>query len=116
MAAERTTLSVCDLCTGHRQVLGLPGVHLGTNERACFEWHFFEPSLVRRHDLQRSAPQGNDDQRIGLEYALAMLLFRDLRTWHFCTSTRARLSPRQVARRGYRLRPARQGSRCVKGR
>src|SRR5690606_14235958 len=43
VACERTTLSVCDLRTGHLQVLGLPGVHLGSDERACFERHFFEP-------------------------------------------------------------------------
>jgi len=42
IASELTTLSVCDLVTGHRKVVGLPGVCLGQGDIACFDWHFFE--------------------------------------------------------------------------
>jgi DNA-binding CsgD family transcriptional regulator len=98
VASELTTLSVCDLCTGHRQVVGLPGVRLGADEIACFDRHFFEHPLVRYHgleggmltrrisdlvsrrDFQRSALYGDYYQRIGLEYEIAVPLFRDQHT------------------------------------
>lgn len=98
VASELTTLSVCDLLTGHRQVVGLPGVRIGTNEIECFDRHFFEHPLVRhhgiegglhtrrisdlvsRHDFQRSALYGDYYQRIGLDYAIAVPLLRDRRT------------------------------------
>ena len=98
VASELTTLSVCDLLTGHRQVVGLPGVRLGANEIDCFNRHFFEHPLVRhhgiegalltrrisdlvsRHAFQRSALYSDYYQRIGLEYAIAVPLLRDQRT------------------------------------
>ncbi|MDW5442305.1 helix-turn-helix transcriptional regulator [Polaromonas sp. SM01] len=98
VASELTTLSVCDLFTGHRQVVGLPGVRLGADEIACFDRHFFEhplvlhhgmdggeqtrrlSDLVSRHDFQRSALYGDYYQRIGLEYAIAVPLQRNPRT------------------------------------
>lgn len=98
VASELTTLSVCDLFTGHRQVVGLPGVRLGADEIACFDRHFFEHPLVRYHGLeggrltrrisdlvsrrefQRSALYGDYYRRIGLEYAIAMPLLRDQHT------------------------------------
>lgn len=98
VASELTTLSVCDLVTGHRQVVGLPGVRLGAAEIDCFDRHFFEPPLVRHHrvqgrlltrrisdlvswrDFQRSALYGDYHRCIGLEYAIAVPLFRDHRT------------------------------------
>lgn len=39
VAAELTTLSVCDLGTGHCDVTGLPGTGQGAAEIACFERH-----------------------------------------------------------------------------
>lgn len=98
VASELTTLSVCDLHTGHRRVVGLTGVRLGAAEIECFDRHFFEHPLVRhhgiegglltrrisdlvsRHDFQRSALYGDYYRRIGLEYEIAMPLFRDRRT------------------------------------
>jgi DNA-binding CsgD family transcriptional regulator len=98
VASELTTLSVCDLFTGHRQVAGLPGGRLGADEVACFDRYFFEHPLVRhhgiegglqtrrisdlvsRHDFQRSALYADYYRRIGLEYAMAMPLFRDRQT------------------------------------
>lgn len=97
VASELTTLSVCDLRTGHRHVIGLPGVGLGANEIACFDLQFFEHPLVRRHgldggastprisdlvsrhDVQRSALCAHDEQRIGLAYAMAVPLLRSRR-------------------------------------
>lgn len=98
VAAELTTLSVCNLVTGHRHVVGLPGVRLGADEIACFDRHFFEHPLVRhhgleggvltrrisdlvsRHDFQRSALYGDYYRRLRLEYTIAMPLLRDHRT------------------------------------
>lgn len=96
--SELTTLSVCDLLTGHRHVVGLPGVRLGANEIECFDRHFFEHPLVRHHGIdgglltrrisdlvsrrnfQRSALYADYYRRIGLEYAIAMPLLKDYRT------------------------------------
>ncbi|WP_232229864.1 helix-turn-helix transcriptional regulator [Polaromonas glacialis] len=98
VASELTTLSVCDLTTGQREVVGLPGGRLGTDEMECFDRHFFEhplvrhhgfegglltrriSDLVRRHDFQRSALFGGYYRRIGLEYAIVVPLFSDRRT------------------------------------
>ncbi|MFC6284701.1 MULTISPECIES: helix-turn-helix transcriptional regulator [Polaromonas] len=79
VASELTTLSICDLFTGHCQVVGLPGVRLGSDEIACFERHFFERPLVLHHGVQRSALYGDYYQRIGLEYAIAVPLQRNPR-------------------------------------
>ena len=49
VAADLVTLSVCDLLTGHREVVGLPGIRLGAEDNACFDRHFFEHPLVRHH-------------------------------------------------------------------
>ena len=98
VASELTTLSVCDLFTGHSQVVCLSGVRLGAEEIKCFDRHFFEHPLVRhhgieggsqtrrisglvsRHEFQRSALYDNDYRRIRLEYVMAMPLFNDQRT------------------------------------
>lgn len=95
VASELTTLSVCDLRTGHRQVLGLPSDCMGAQESACFDPHFFEHPLVcldARHggcimqnmsdvvsrvDFERSALYADGCRRIGLEHALAVRLCRD---------------------------------------
>ena len=94
VCAELTTLSVCDLANGHRHVLGLPGTRLGASEIACFDRHFFEHPLVQyqgvqavertrrisdlvsRRDFQRSALYGDYYRRIGLEYVIAVPLYR----------------------------------------
>lgn len=98
VAAELATLSVCDLVTGHRQVVGLPGLRLGADDIACFERHFFEHPLVLHHglegsgvtqrisdllsrrDFHRTALYAEYYRRIGLEYVVAVPLFRDGRT------------------------------------
>src|SRR5512141_2265226 len=71
VASEVATLSVCDLRTGHRKVVGLPGLRIGPDEMACFDRHFFEHPLVRHHGLER----GPATHRIS--DSLSRLDFRD---------------------------------------
>lgn len=98
VAAELTTLSVCDLTTGQRRVVGLSGICLGHNELTCFDRHFFDHPLVRHHglegggpsqrisdrvgqrDFQRSALYGDHDHRIGLHCVIAVPLLRSPQT------------------------------------
>lgn len=95
VASELATLSVCDLVTGHRQVIGLPGVRLGADDIACFDRHFFSHPLVLHHGLERGAStQRISDllsrrdfqrtglyadyyRRIGLEFVIAVPIFMD---------------------------------------
>ena len=69
-AADLTTLSVRDLSTGQHQVVGLQA-GLPTHRMA---------DRVSRHDVQRSATQGDSGLRIGLAYTIAVPLYRDRRT------------------------------------
>ncbi len=49
VASEFTTLSVCDLVSGRRQVYGLPAGALSAEDRKAFDRHFSEHPLVRFH-------------------------------------------------------------------
>lgn len=62
VASEFTTLSVCNLVNGRREVYGLPANALGADERAAFDRHFREHPLVRYHgyDGGRSAHRISD--------------------------------------------------------
>ncbi|MGJ7509017.1 response regulator transcription factor [Variovorax sp. GT1P44] len=98
VASELATLSVCDLVTGHRQVVGLPNLRLGAEDIACFDRHFFEHPLVRHHgieggrethrisdalsarDFHRTPLYAEYYLRVGLEHAVAVPLFVDGRT------------------------------------
>jgi DNA-binding CsgD family transcriptional regulator len=98
VASEVATLSVCNLATGHREVVGLPGVRLGAREIASFDRHFFAHPLVRYHgfeggrsthrisdslsrgDFRRTAIYADYYQRVGLEHAIAVPLYMDSRT------------------------------------
>jgi len=53
VASELTTLSICHLKTGRREVTGFPDERLGAEDRACFDRHFSEHPLVRYHAGQR---------------------------------------------------------------
>ncbi|MGZ5186839.1 MAG: helix-turn-helix transcriptional regulator [Caldimonas sp.] len=53
VAAELTTLSVCHLKSGRRDVTGFPDARLGAEDRACFDRHFAEHPLVRFHAVRR---------------------------------------------------------------
>ncbi len=95
VASELTTLSDCDLASGRRRVVGLPGVRLGERDIESFDRHFFEHPLVRFHGfdggrvtkrisdlLSRSefrctAIYADYYQRIGLEHTVAVPLWID---------------------------------------
>lgn len=53
--SELATLSLCDLASGHRHVIGLPSGALGASVRAAFDRHFREHPLVRYHADERGA-------------------------------------------------------------
>ena len=49
VASEFTTLSICHLASGKREVFGLPAAALSAEDRAAFDRHFHEHPLVRHH-------------------------------------------------------------------
>ena len=60
VASEFTTLSVCDLVSGRREVYGMPAGALSAEDRKAFDRHFSEHPLVRFHGYDR----GGATQRI----------------------------------------------------
>lgn len=95
VASEITTLSVCDLRSGRRSVIGTPAGAIGADDRACFDRHFREHPLVRYHaDLHgpgahrisdsvpfshfRHSPLYSDYyRRIGIDHAIAVPIHVD---------------------------------------
>ncbi len=95
VASELTTLSVCDLSSGSRQVTGVPEGAIGADERASFDRHFRAHPLVHYHaDLRgtlahrisdsvpftrfrHSALYSDYYRRIGIDHAVALPLFVD---------------------------------------
>jgi DNA-binding CsgD family transcriptional regulator len=93
VASEFTTLSVCNLVNGRREVYGLPAGTLSAEERAAFDRHFNAHPLVRYHghaggsvtrrisDLVpverfRQSPLFNDYyRRIRIDHALALPIY-----------------------------------------
>lgn len=55
VASETTTLSICDLASGRREVVACPAGRIGAVERAAFDRHFFAHPLVRDHGRERRA-------------------------------------------------------------
>jgi len=49
VASEFTTLSVCNLVNGRRDVYGMPAGALSADDRAAFDRHFHNHPLVRYH-------------------------------------------------------------------
>jgi DNA-binding CsgD family transcriptional regulator len=98
VASELTTLSVCDLVTGHRSVVGGPGAALSGRDIAAFDRHFFEHPLVRHHGVEGGATTwriadalprrsfldspiyAEYYRRVGLDQAVAVPLWMDGRT------------------------------------
>lgn len=98
VASEITTLSVCDLRSGRRHVIGTPAGAIGAADRACFDRHFREHPLVRYHaDARgRGAHRISDSlpfaqfrhtalfsdyyQRIAIDHAIAVPVWVDDRT------------------------------------
>jgi DNA-binding CsgD family transcriptional regulator len=52
IASDLTTLSICNLRTGHREVIGLPGQRLSRSDIEAFDRHFFTHPLVRYHGFE----------------------------------------------------------------
>jgi DNA-binding CsgD family transcriptional regulator len=93
VASEFTTLSVCDLVSGRREVYGLPGTSLSADERAAFDRHFKEHPLVRFHGydgggvtqrisdclplarFRESALYNDYYRRIRVDHAIALPIF-----------------------------------------
>jgi DNA-binding CsgD family transcriptional regulator len=98
VASEITTLSVCDLASGRRHVVGSRGSGLSAEDRACFDRHFHQHPLVRYHGLQRGAGAHRISdsvpfarfregalysdyyRRIGIDHAVAVPVAVDART------------------------------------
>ncbi len=55
VGSELTTLSVCDLNSGHRSVVSNPAVVMGRREIEAFDRFFYDHPLVRAHGRNRSA-------------------------------------------------------------
>ena len=93
VASEFTTLSICHLASGRREVFGLPAGALSEQDRAAFDRHFHEHPLVRYHAYQggrgtqrisdslpieqfrRSALYNDYYRRIGIDHAMALPIY-----------------------------------------
>lgn len=93
VAAEFTTLSICHLASGRREVFGLPAGALSEQDRAAFDRHFHEHPLVRYHAYQggrgtqrisdslpieqfrRSALYNDYYRRIRIDHAMALPIY-----------------------------------------
>ena len=54
-SSDLTTLSLCNLASGRRQVIGLPAAAIGAAARAAFDRHFRAHPMVRYHADDRGA-------------------------------------------------------------
>jgi DNA-binding CsgD family transcriptional regulator len=93
VASEFTTLSICHLASGKREVFGMPAGALSAEDRAAFDRHFHEHPLVRFHAYQggrvpqrisdsvpfeqfrRSALYNDYYRRIRIDHALALPIY-----------------------------------------
>ena len=93
VASEFTTLSICHLASGRREVFGLPAGALNAEDRAAFDRHFHEHPLVRYHAYQggrtaqrisdslplekfrRSALYNDYYRRIRIDHAMALPIY-----------------------------------------
>ncbi len=91
--SEFTTLSICHLASGRREVFGLPAGTLSAEERAAFDRHFHEHPLVRFHGYQggrsthrisdalplsefrRSALYNDYYRRVRIDHAMALPIY-----------------------------------------
>jgi DNA-binding CsgD family transcriptional regulator len=93
VASEFTTLSICHLASGKREVFGLPAGALSAEDRAAFDRHFHQHPLVRFHAYQggrvpqrisdsvpfeqfrRSALYNDYYRRIRIDHAIALPIY-----------------------------------------
>ncbi|RPH64167.1 MAG: LuxR family transcriptional regulator [Burkholderiales bacterium] len=97
VASEVTTLSICDLVNGRREVVAVPDAAISAEDRACFDRHFLGHPLVRHHGLghgrdthrisdsvpfaqfRRTALYNEYYRRVGLDHAIALPVYVDAR-------------------------------------
>ena len=53
VASDLTTLSICHLASGRRELTGFPDEQIGSEDRASFDRHFATHPLVRFHTVRR---------------------------------------------------------------
>lgn len=93
VASEFTTLSICHLASGQRQVFGLPAGALSADDRAAFDRHFHQHPLVRFHayqggrvtqrisdalplsEFRRSALYNDYYRRVRIDHAMALPIY-----------------------------------------
>jgi len=93
VASEFTTLSVCNLVSGRREVYGMPAGALSADDRAAFDRHFTDHPLVRYHGFEggrraqrisdsvpferfRGTPLYNDYyRRVRIDHAIALPIY-----------------------------------------
>lgn len=97
VASEMTTLSVCDLASGRREVVSCPAGRIGAADRARFDRFFFDHPLVRYHAgggagahrisdsiafarFREGALYAEYYRHIGIDHAMAMPLYVDDRS------------------------------------
>ena len=95
VASEITSLSVCDLRSGRRQVVATPVAAIGAADLACFDRYFRVHPLVRYHaDLHGPGTRRISDsqpfsrfrhtelyseyyRRVGIDHVVALPVYRD---------------------------------------
>ena len=77
VASEFTTLSICHLASGKREVFGLPASALNAEDRAAFDRHFHEHPLVRYHAYQGGANTQRISDSLPLEQFRRSALYND---------------------------------------
>lgn len=75
--AEFATLSVCELRSGHRQVVGLPGIRLSPADIESFDRHFYSHPLVRYHGVERGGGVCRISDRVSLTEFRRSALYAD---------------------------------------
>jgi DNA-binding CsgD family transcriptional regulator len=93
VASEFTTLSICHLASGRREVFGMPAGALSAEDRAAFDRHFHEHPLVRYHayqggrttqrisdalplsEFRRSALYNDYYRRVRIDHAMALPIY-----------------------------------------
>lgn len=77
VASEFTTLSICHLASGKREVFGLPAGALSAEERAAFDRHFHQHPLVRFHAYQGGRVPQRISDSVPFEHFRRTALYND---------------------------------------
>jgi DNA-binding CsgD family transcriptional regulator len=77
VASEFTTLSICHLASGRREVFGLPAGALSEQDRAAFDRHFHEHPLVRYHAYQGGRGTQRISDSLPIEHFRRSALYND---------------------------------------